>query len=413
MLALVERPGVRAAANIPFRPGEISGGMTAHVLMTVPLAGGRTDLRASGELRSVSLRRAFRNRNVNARRMQFTLDPSEFQMLGEVTIGRAPLALRWRERLADDGPGRRVVDVKGRLDAEGRRTLGIDLGDWITGPVDAHARLAPRSQGATAMHLTADLEHAAIDLPLLNIMKEEGAPGTVDAQLVVAGGQLTAVDDFRLRAAGSSIDGRALLGPEETWRTIDGTIVMAPRSHGAGFTRAIAKLTPGVTGSQLTITRGRRRRSAARRRRLRRRDRRPRKADRRNPLERAGDAVHRDARRRTVRAPPLAHGREDRGDGARHGHRRCAGRRRPAPVAALGHLHPAGRRHHGGGRHRGGARRRAHAARERRSAQRRAVARRHPGAEPRGPGEAGAEPVGGRRPSPISTSVGSARSTSP
>jgi len=254
VLALVERPGLRAAANVPFRPGEISGGMTAHVLMTVPLAGGRAELRATGELRSVSLRRAFRNRNVNAHRMRFTLDPSEFQMLGEVTIGHAPLELRWREQLADGGADRRVVDIKGRLDAEGRRALGVDLGDWVTGPVDAHARLAPRDQGVTAMHLTADLRDAAIDLPLLNIVKDAGAPGTVDAQLAVADGQLKAVDDFRLRAAGSSIDGRALLGPGETWRSLDGTIVMAPRTHGAGFTRAIAKLTPGGTGSLLTVT---------------------------------------------------------------------------------------------------------------------------------------------------------------
>ena len=54
-----------------------------------------------------------------------------------------------------------------------------------------------------------------------------------------------------------------------------------------------------------------------------------------------------------------AHGTGDR-------HRRCAGRRRPAPLAALRHLHTAGGRHHGGRRHRGGARRRAHGARQRR-----------------------------------------------
>ena len=102
-------------------------------------------------------------------------------MLGEVTIGHSPLELRWREQLADGGAGRRVVDVKGRLDAEGRRALGADLGDWMTGP-STPCPPAPRDQGVTAMHLTADLEHAAIDLPLLNIVKEAGAPGTVDAR---------------------------------------------------------------------------------------------------------------------------------------------------------------------------------------------------------------------------------------
>jgi hypothetical protein len=254
MLALLSRPGVRAAAAVPFRPGEISGGVTAHAIAIAPLGGGGLTLRATGDLRSVSIRRAFRRRNLNARRMRFTLDPSEFQMLGTVTIGRAPLALRWREKLAGGERDRRIIDVKGRLDAEGRRALGVDLGTWIEGDVDAHARLEPEGKEATAMHLTADLKRAAIDLPLVNIAKDAGAPGFVDAQLVVSGGKLSAVDAFRLRAGGSSIDARALLGPNERWRSADGTITMAPRSHGGGFTRAVVRLTSGVTGSQLMVT---------------------------------------------------------------------------------------------------------------------------------------------------------------
>ncbi len=255
VLTLVGRPQLRAAANVPFRPGEISGGMSAHVLMDVPRSGGRPKLRATGELRSVSLRRAFRNRNVNARRMRFMLSPAAFHMRGAVTVGRAPLALRWRQRLGEGARGDRRIDIKARLDADERRALGFDLGDWVQGPIDLRARLAPKGPATTGMTVRVDLGPASIDLPLVNIVKDAGAPGFADARLVVANGYLSAVDEFRLRAAGSAIDGRALLGPRETWRSGEATFIMAPRSQGSLPTRAVATLAAGAgSGTQLTVS---------------------------------------------------------------------------------------------------------------------------------------------------------------
>src|SRR4030095_5816267 len=128
------------------------GGATADVLVRVPLDGGAADVKAHGELRSVSLRRAFRGRNVNARRLRFDLDPREFEMRGVITVGHSPLQLRWREVFAGATRGRRVISAKGRLDAEGRQALlGAGMGSWIDGPVDLFARLVPRSHDATAL----------------------------------------------------------------------------------------------------------------------------------------------------------------------------------------------------------------------------------------------------------------------
>jgi hypothetical protein len=254
MVALMGRPEMRAVTSIPFRPGEISGGLAADVVVWLPSDGGAATVRANGELRSVSLRRAFRGRNVNARRLAFELDNSSFEMRGEITIGHAPLQLRWQEGLAGTARRRRLITVKGRLDAEGQRALGADLGSWLTGPVDVQARLAPQGQGTTTMDVQVDLTPAAIDVPLINLVKDPGAPGSADARLALNGGKVTAINDFRLLAAGTSLTGRALLGPNESWRSADAMIDMPPHTAGGERGHLTLGLTGGGTSSLITAT---------------------------------------------------------------------------------------------------------------------------------------------------------------
>jgi uncharacterized protein YhdP len=254
-LAMLERPAMRTAAAFPFRPGEISGGATARVLVSAPFDDRPAEIRARGDLRSVALRRAFRDRNVNAKRLLFDIDGREFEMRGGITVGRAPLQLRWRESLTGTRRGSRVITVKGRLDAEGRAAFGADLGSWLTGPVDVRARLVPASAGTTAMELRIDLTPASIDLPLINMVKEPGAPGAAQARLLVAGGKVNAVEDFRLNAAGTSVTGRGTLDPSERWRSAEGTVTIAPRSDGASPAQvAVALKQAAGAGSEVTVT---------------------------------------------------------------------------------------------------------------------------------------------------------------
>src|SRR5262249_6876805 len=173
VLALLDRPQLRSGSAIPFAPGDISGGATARVLLDIPLEHGTVNVRGSGDLRSVTLRRAFRGRNMAAPRLRVEMDSPRFEMTGPVSIGRAQFQLRWRDAPGTSS-GRRVIDLKGRLDSAGRKALGVDLAPWLDGPVDVQARLRPRGEGVTAMNLDVDLLPASLDLPLLAMVKEPG-----------------------------------------------------------------------------------------------------------------------------------------------------------------------------------------------------------------------------------------------
>jgi hypothetical protein len=256
--ALLEKLSSHGAANLPFGAGEISGGLTARVETVVPMEPGadRTPLavRADGDLRSVAMRRAFRGRTITAPRLQFDLDGRQMVVTGGVRVGRAAAELRWRQVVAGASRGRRAIVLKGRLDAEGRHALGFDLAPWLDGPVDFQARLAPHGQETSDFDLQLNLDHASLDLPLLNMVKAPGAPATSQARLALAAGQVRSVDDFRLQANGSSLGGQATFGPDESWRTVEGQAEIAPRNESDHPGHVTFTARPAGTESQLTLT---------------------------------------------------------------------------------------------------------------------------------------------------------------
>jgi len=150
--------------------------------------------------------------------------------------------------------GHRDVVLKGRLDAEGRHALGFDLAPWVDGPIDFQAHLAPQGQETSDFDLQLNLDHASLDLPLLNMVKDSGTPATSQARLALAAGQVRSVDDFRLQANGSSLGGQATFGPDESWRTVQGEAEIAPRSEGGHPGHVTFAARPAGTESQLTLT---------------------------------------------------------------------------------------------------------------------------------------------------------------
>jgi hypothetical protein len=252
-VSLLERLPLHGG-TLPFRAGDISGGVTARVRADVPLDGAGPTVRADGDLRSVSMRRGFRGRTVTAPRLRFDLDGRDLVLRGQVHVGRAAAELRWRQTVGGAARGQRAIDLKGRLDAEGRRALGLDLAPWLDGPVGFQARLAPQIQGASDFDLRLDLAHASLDLPLLDMVKEPGGAASSQARLALSGGQVRSVDDFRLEASRSSLSGRATFGPDESWRTVEGTGEIAPRS-GEGHPAHLAfTARPAGTQSEITLT---------------------------------------------------------------------------------------------------------------------------------------------------------------
>lgn len=118
------------------------------------------------------------------------------------------MSVTWNEDFTARKGSAREVMVKGRIDSEGRRRLGLDLTPWLDGPVDVEARLAT-SGGNGGVDVEARLDGAKIETGLARLAKAAGAPGHATGRLTLAGSAVTAVERLTVEAGPATVTGTA------------------------------------------------------------------------------------------------------------------------------------------------------------------------------------------------------------
>ena len=345
---------MRAAANVPFRPGEISGGATAHVLVDSAARGRPADVRASGELRSVCA--APRVSRPQRQRPAHALRPRRSRVRD--ARRRSPSATRHSScagarALAGARRGARVVDRQGPSRRRGHaRAFGVDLGSWLHGTRRRAGTAGARGRrGRRRWTSRVDLT-PAVDRPAADQHGEGGrGAGHVDGASCSsrAARSPRSTTSACARPDRRSTDA-ALLEPGETLahRRRHDHHGPAQRRHGAGFTSGRRSSRPPETGEPGHGHVRRRGRRLPRRRRVRRRDRRAHEADGESSglgvpgMPFAGTL---NAERFVLKRSPMIA--KIAAMGAMSGIVDAPGSRRAALLAARRHLHTAGGRHHG------------------------------------------------------------------
>ena len=230
-LTVLDAEPLGYARRLGISPATAGGTLTTTLRLAVPLDGApitmsRVGLTASGQLRGVSLPGVIRGWSVAGCDLDLALGKSGLDLTGTATIEGTPIRLTWHEDLGDAPTATRRVQATGRITAAGRAALGLAL-SGLEGPVDAKVRLN-QTGAAGRLDLDVDLTPATLALTILDLRKPAGARGQIDSRMTLTDGTITSIDDLRLRAGGSSIDGRATLSRDGRWRTIDASATIAP-----------------------------------------------------------------------------------------------------------------------------------------------------------------------------------------
>jgi uncharacterized protein YhdP len=228
-LTVLDAEPLGYARQLGISPATAGGTLSTRLTLAVPLGPPITvaglGITASGQLRGVSLPRVIQGWSVSGGDLDLALGKSGLDLTGTATLEGTPIRLSWHEDLGDAPSATRRVQVTGRITAAGRAALGLAV-PGIEGPVDAKARL---NQTGTAgrLDLNVDLTPATLALTILDLRKPAGARGQIDARMTLTAGAVSSIDDVRLRAGTSSIDGRATLA-NGRWRTIEASATIAP-----------------------------------------------------------------------------------------------------------------------------------------------------------------------------------------
>jgi Protein of unknown function/AsmA-like C-terminal region len=172
-----------------------------------------------------------------------TIDNKTLHAVGDVAVDNAPLSIDWTETFDPKGPYSTAMLVKGTMDAAARTALGIDAGDFLSGPVGVTATLQGRSGVIQRAQISLDLTPATLTFDLVNFTKPAGTPASalLNARF----------DNGVLRSADVSASGPAMSVKGQAAFDTAGNLqhLQLPVVHAGALNDFALNLTQGPAGS--------------------------------------------------------------------------------------------------------------------------------------------------------------------
>lgn len=212
VLTILDHPRLGYVKGMGVKPADVSGETAVRLALRFPLIAALTfkevEIAAAAALRDISLSKAAFDLDLTQGDFVLQLDGRGMDVEGNGVLGPTPIALVWSENFAPQGYARRFK-VQANMDDASRRSIGLDLDDYLQGPVALDAVLTQFPNKANDLTLAADLTQAVLDIEALGWRKESGISGGIKANLALTGDKPTAIRDFTLEGDGFMSKGTA------------------------------------------------------------------------------------------------------------------------------------------------------------------------------------------------------------
>ncbi len=200
---------LQEVAHAPFDPVTTHGTMSAQVSLGMrlkpDLPPGSTDYAITVDATNFSADHLIMGQRLDAAALHVTANPKGFEFKGNVTIAGAPADLDYRQLRGDSEAN---VRIDGVLDAAARSSLGLDVGNAISGsiPISLTGRVGTGSDREGHFSVTADLTPAQINGLLPGWVKPAGKPARATLTLTTKP-QSTRIDNLVIEGAGDGVNG--------------------------------------------------------------------------------------------------------------------------------------------------------------------------------------------------------------
>ncbi|MEE8516570.1 MAG: AsmA-like C-terminal domain-containing protein [Alphaproteobacteria bacterium] len=221
-LEILNRPRLSLLGKLGFSPGKTGGRAAVRLVTRLPLINDVTfeqvQLQAAATLRDISIPNVVGNLAIKGGDASLQLDNHGMKVKGSMMLSGAPASLVWVENFDDQAIFRSRYEVKGTFDAAARRKLGLELGEYLQGPVDVDLSYVDYDRKRGDMSIAADFRKTALTISGLHWKKPKGADGTGRFSLVFGDGLIKRAKDFTIvtgdfRANGTAsfaADGKSL-----------------------------------------------------------------------------------------------------------------------------------------------------------------------------------------------------------
>ena len=214
-LQLIDNEPLHYASKIGIDAKKAEGTASVKLGLKFPLIHNlrlhQIDVTASAKMTDVAIPAIFLGHDLSRGDLALKLDKEGMETTGTAKIAAVPVTLAWSEGFAKSAA--RELRLVGELDGKARRTLGLDAGDLLSGPVGFDFNLKERERGQARIELALDLTKSVLTLPRVDWRKRAGVPAKAHAVLTLDGDRLAAIPELTIAAGDLTARGRIDFDP--------------------------------------------------------------------------------------------------------------------------------------------------------------------------------------------------------
>jgi hypothetical protein len=203
-LELLDRQPLGYASRVGLDASKTAGDFGARVRFTIPLL--RTlkveqiGIAASANLRGATVPDVLRGQSLSEAALALDLTGAGMSLSGTGRLGPVPVGLSYEQRFSAAGPFLSRTSLQAEPMAADLVPFGLDLTDYVDGPMALDATLVETADGGLSASVTGDLQKAKLTIADLDWEKPADAVGVARVDVSRSPAGVLAIPSFEIRA---------------------------------------------------------------------------------------------------------------------------------------------------------------------------------------------------------------------
>ena len=216
ILEYLSSPVLNVIRHSGFDTSKLSGDARAKVDLTLPLIKDvpedRVVVKASAQITNTTLKDALPGMDITGGNIALTVADGAIEAKGPVKFDGVPAVLAWK-RAAGAGAKQSAI-LEANLDGEQRLKLGIDLGEYVRGPVDLKAVVDDLADPDGKVSVEADLSEADFFISAIDFMRPAAPKTRATLTFYSKGEKGRRIEDLIVKGSNILIKGNIAIAPK-------------------------------------------------------------------------------------------------------------------------------------------------------------------------------------------------------
>jgi uncharacterized protein YhdP len=212
VLTLLKHPHLNLLTDLSIDPDTTNGQSTSQLGLAFPLRGQiqlhNVDITVHSTLTEVAIPQAFLSHNVDHGHLTLDLNQAGMTLKGTAVFATIPLIVAWQEVFTTEAAWKSDIRVNAaRLDPTQMDTFGLNVTDFVAGPLAATVTARIDHQGKITVQTTVNLQEAQLTLPFLGWHKPAHEPGEVQGTVQFLENQAAGQGNFSIQTGTQATSG--------------------------------------------------------------------------------------------------------------------------------------------------------------------------------------------------------------